>query len=62
MTPDVVWYALRRNAKRIGINHLAPHDLRRSRARLCLGAGGELEQIQSLLGHALVETTERYIG
>jgi integrase len=31
-------------------------------ARLCHGAGGELEQIQFLLGHASAQTTERYIG
>jgi integrase len=41
---------------------LAPHDLRRSCARLCHDAGGELEQIQFLLGHVSVQTTERYIG
>ena len=29
---------------------------------LQLQAGGELEQIQFLLGHASVQTTERYIG
>jgi integrase len=29
---------------------------------LCHGCGGELEQIQFLLGHASVQTTERYIG
>jgi integrase len=45
-----------------GVDHLAPHDLRRTCARLCHGAGGELEQIQFLLGHASVQTTERYIG
>jgi len=38
------------------INNLAPHDLRRTCARLCHLAGGELEQIQFLLGHASVET------
>jgi site-specific recombinase XerD len=27
-----------------------------------MGSGGELEQIQFLLGHASVQTTERYIG
>jgi len=41
---------------------LAPHDLRRTCARLCHLAGGELEQIQFLLGHTSVETTERYLG
>jgi integrase len=27
-----------------------------------MAGGGELEQIQFLLGHASVQTTERYIG
>jgi integrase len=41
---------------------IAPHDLRRSCAKMCRAAGGELEQIQLLLGHASVQTTERYLG
>jgi site-specific recombinase XerD len=36
--------------------------LRRSCARLCHSAGGELEQIQFLLGHISVQTTEGYVG
>jgi integrase len=53
---------VRAAAKRADIKGLAPHDLRRTCARLCHLAGGELEQIQFLLGHVSVETTERYLG
>jgi hypothetical protein len=35
---------------------------RRTFARFCHLAGGELEQIQFLLGHVSVETIERYLG
>ena len=41
---------------------VAPHDLRRTCARLCHQAGGELEQIQFRLGHVSIQTTERYRG
>ncbi len=62
IAPDVVWTVVKQYAKRIGVDHLAPHDLRRTCVRLCHGARGELEQIQFLLGDASVQTTERYIG
>jgi site-specific recombinase XerD len=62
MTEKVVWHVVKQYANRLGISKLAPHDLRRSCARLCHSAGGELEQIQFLLGHASVQTTERYLG
>ena len=58
----VVWQMMREYAAEIGIPGLAPHDLRRTCAKLCRAAGGELEQIQMLLGHASVQTTERYLG
>jgi len=58
----VVWQMLRRYAEATGVPGLAPHDLRRTCAKLCRAAGGELEQIQLLLGHASVQTTERYLG
>jgi integrase len=48
--------------RKTGFAGLAPHDLRRSCAKLCHSAGGELEQIQFLLGHVSVQTTERYLG
>ena len=36
--------------------------LRRTCARLCRSAGGELDQIQLLLGHVSIQTTEQYLG
>ena len=62
MTPKVLWEIVREAASRAGIEKLAPHDLRRSCARLCHLAGGELDQIQFLLGHVSIQTTERYLG
>ena len=62
MTEKVVWHIVREYAKQVGIEKLAPHDLRRTCARLCHTAGGELEQIQFLLGHVSIQTTERYLG
>jgi integrase len=62
MTPKVLWEVVRTAATRAGIEKLAPHDLRRSCARLCHLAGGELDQIQFLLGHVSIQTTERYLG
>lgn len=62
VTVNVVWDVVKRCASNAGIDHLAPHDLRRSCARLCHESGGELEQIQFLLGHSSVQTTEQYLG
>jgi site-specific recombinase XerD len=62
MTVKAVWHIVKEYAKRIGVAKLAPHDLRRTYARLCHASGGELEQIQFLLGHDSVKTTERYLG
>jgi site-specific recombinase XerD len=62
ITEKVVWSVVKESAFIAGIDKLAPHDLRRTCARLCHSAGGELEQIQFLLGHVSVQTTERYLG
>ena len=35
MTVKAVWHIVRESAKRIGVAKLAPHDLRRTCARLC---------------------------
>jgi integrase len=62
LSEKVVWQLLQGYAAAAGVPGIAPHDLRRTCAKLCRAAGGELEQIQLLLGHASVQTTERYLG
>jgi site-specific recombinase XerD len=62
ISQNVVWYVVKTCCQRAGLEHIAPHDLRRTCAKLCHTSGGELEQIQFLLGHASVQTTERYLG
>ena len=61
-SPKVIWTVVKKVCSKCGLANVAPHDLRRSCARLCHEAGGELEQIQFLLGHVSVQTTERYLG
>jgi site-specific recombinase XerD len=41
---------------------LAPHDVRRTFAKLAHQGRAPLEQIQLSLGHASIQTTERYLG
>jgi site-specific recombinase XerD len=62
ITEKAVWDIVKESARIVGVAKLAPHDLRRTCARLCHASGGELEQIQFLLGHVSVQTTERYLG
>jgi site-specific recombinase XerD len=62
LSEKVVWQLLQPYAEAAGVPGIAPHDPRRSCAKMCRAAGGELEQIQLLLGHASVQTTERYLG
>jgi len=62
ISQNVVWYVVKTCCERVGLKHVAPHDLRRTCAKLCHDSGGELEQIQFLLGHVSVQTTERYLG
>jgi integrase/recombinase XerD len=57
-----IWRLVVDYAAQTSLGNLAPDDLRRTCAKLCRKAGGNLEQIQLLLGHASVATTERYLG
>lgn len=57
-----VWSVVEQAAKQIGIEQFGAHDLRRTCAKLCRKAGGDMEQIKFLLGHSSIQTTERYLG
>ena len=62
ISEKAIWHVVRSSASKVGVPALAPHDLRRTCARLCRNAGGELDQIQLLLGHVSIQTTEQYLG
>src|SRR4051795_2382245 len=44
-SPKVIWGVVKQASAGCGLANVAPHDLRRTCARLCHQAGGELEQI-----------------
>jgi integrase len=48
--------------KLIGKRDLQPHDLRRTYAQLRFAAGVPITQISRQLGHASIETTQRYLN
>lgn len=52
----------RKYGKQIGRNQIAPHDLRRTAARLAYEGGTDMAQIQLMLGHKEQGTTEKYIN
>lgn len=62
ISEKAIWHVVKCSASRAGIPALAPHDFRRTCARLCRSAGGELDQIRLLLGHVSIQTTEQYLG
>jgi len=59
MSSQAVWDIVQEYAP---VPNLAPHDLRRTFAKLAAGKGAPLVQIQKTLGHASIQTTENYIG
>lgn len=50
VTEKLAWHVVREFATKTGVTNLAPHDLRRTCARFCRAAGGELEQSSSSWG------------
>jgi integrase/recombinase XerD len=62
MTAQSIFETVKKYAAAIGVGNIAPHDLRRTFAKLAHKGRAALEQIQLSLGHASIQTTERYLG
>lgn len=62
LSESAVWEIVRERAQSLGMGDVAPHDLRRTFAKLSRKGGAQIEQIQLALGHASIMTTERYLG
>jgi len=61
MTAQAIFDVVKLYAAQINID-VRPHDLRRTFAKLAHKGKAPLEQIQMSLGHASIQTTERYLG
>ena len=62
MTEQAIYNLVTPYAATVGIANLAPHDLRRTFAKLAHKGRSGLDQIQLSLGHSSIQTTERYLG
>jgi integrase len=62
LTADAVWRIIARAAKKAGIGHVAPHDLRRSVAGNLELSGVPIEVISRLLRHSNIAVTQNYLS
>jgi integrase len=60
-TSQAIWRVVAKYTRMVGV-FAAPHDLRRTFAKLAHRGGSPIDQIQLSLGHTSVQTTERYLG
>ena len=61
-SPKVIWAVVKAGCSKGPLENVAAHEPRGTCARLCHESGGDLEQIQFLLGHVSVQATERYLA
>ena len=62
LSDQAIYKLVVKYAEAIGQPELRPHDLRRTFAKLARKGDAPLEQISLTLGHARLETTQRYLG
>lgn len=60
LTRQGFWLILKGYAEEVGLHDLTPHTLRHSFAAHKLSSGAELREVQALLGHASLSTTQIY--
>ena len=61
VTEQQLKYQLNKASTKSGLGHIRPHDMRHSFAVNFLNRGGRIEQLQRLLGHSKITTTQRYL-
>lgn len=62
MNPKTITRIVKLYGAKCGLPNIAPHDMRRTYAKLAYKYGARLDQIQINLGHQSLTTTQRYLG
>jgi site-specific recombinase XerD len=62
LTEQAIYNIVVSYAEKLEKSGIAPHDLRRTFAKLAHKGGSPIDQIQLSLGHDSIQTTEKYLG